>query len=204
MADPITLMAIGATAGAVLTPDDPLKGAVIGGTLGFGGGTVLGPAMAGSAAAGTAAGTTVGAGGIGGAAGGTGLTAATLGGSVPASAGLGIGSGGAAGITAGSMPAAAGMGGTGLLGTAGTGASAASPFAMAATPTALSAPFSLSGGQIGQLNTASNMMQRGQPQQQQMPAPQVSMSRRQPSQYPTLEEMYKMQMAQAAPRISLI
>jgi hypothetical protein len=62
----------------------------------------------------------------------------------------------------------------------------------------------MSGTQAAQLNAASGMMQRGQPQQQQMLAPQVSMSRRQPTQYPTLEEMYKMQMAQAAPRISLI
>jgi hypothetical protein len=202
--DPFTLAAIGAVGGAMMNKDDPLKGALIGGTLGFGGGTALGAMGVGGAAAGTAAGTTVGAGGIGGAAGGTGLTAATLGGSAPVGAGLGIGSGGAAGITAGSMPAAAGMGGTGLLGTAGTGASAASPFAMAATPTALSAPFSLSGSQVGQLNTANNLMGRGQQQQQQMPPPQVAVSRRQPSQYPTLEEMYKMQVAQAAPRFSLI
>jgi hypothetical protein len=65
----------------------------------------------------------------------------------------------------------------------------------------------MSGTQAAQLNMASGMVGRGQPQQQQqpqMPPPQVSMSRRQPSQYPTLEEMYKMQMAHAAPRISLI
>jgi hypothetical protein len=50
MADPVTLAVVGATAGAALNPDDPLKGAVIGGTLGYGGG-----ALAGGAAAGTAA-----------------------------------------------------------------------------------------------------------------------------------------------------
>jgi hypothetical protein len=89
MADPVTLAVVGAVGGAMLNKDDPIKGALIGGTLGFGGGTVLGPAMG---ASGAAAGTTAGAAGIGGA--GSGITATTLGGAVPASAGLGASAGG--------------------------------------------------------------------------------------------------------------
>lgn len=42
MADPATLAVVGATAGAILNPNDPVKGAVIGGTLGYGGGAAFG------------------------------------------------------------------------------------------------------------------------------------------------------------------
>lgn len=45
MADPVTLAVVGATAGAVLNPNDPVKGAVIGGSLGYGGGALAGSAM---------------------------------------------------------------------------------------------------------------------------------------------------------------
>lgn len=41
MADPVTMAIVGATAGAALNPDKPLKGAVIGGTLGYGGGSLM-------------------------------------------------------------------------------------------------------------------------------------------------------------------
>lgn len=64
MADPGTLAAIGAVAGAATNKKDPVKGALIGATLGFGGGTVA-PALMGSGAAGA------GAAGTGAAAGGT-------------------------------------------------------------------------------------------------------------------------------------
>lgn len=49
MADPITLAAIGAAAGAATNKKDPVKGALIGATLGFGGGAVA-PSLLGSAA----------------------------------------------------------------------------------------------------------------------------------------------------------
>jgi hypothetical protein len=178
MADPITLMAVGAVGGAMLNPNDPIKGALIGGTAGFTGGSALG-AM--GAAGSTAAGTTVGAGGIGGAAGGTGLTAATLGGAAPASAGLGTASGGLGltatanpaaasfgGMLGSATPAAAGMGGgAGLLGTA-TGSMAA-PFAAASTPAMLSAPMTLGGTPSQQLSIANQMLGRNQQAQQRMP-----------------------------------
>jgi hypothetical protein len=40
--DPFTMMAVGATAGAILNPNDPVKGAVMGGAMGYGGGSALG------------------------------------------------------------------------------------------------------------------------------------------------------------------
>lgn len=52
MADPLTMAALGAGAGAMLSPDDPLKGAALGGI----GGAVAGPAM-GAAGVGAGAGT---------------------------------------------------------------------------------------------------------------------------------------------------
>jgi pilus assembly protein FimV len=54
MADPVTLAMVGAAAGAALKPNDPLKGAMLGATVGFTGGTALGVGAAGTAAAGTA------------------------------------------------------------------------------------------------------------------------------------------------------
>lgn len=49
MADPVTMAVVGATAGAAMSPKDPLKGALLGAAGGYGGGAALG-AM-GSAAA---------------------------------------------------------------------------------------------------------------------------------------------------------
>ena len=57
MADPVTLAAIGAVAGAATNKKDPVKGALIGATLGFGGGTVA-PALMGGGAAGAGAAST--------------------------------------------------------------------------------------------------------------------------------------------------
>jgi hypothetical protein len=160
MADPITLAVVGAGVGAMMNPNDPIKGAVIGGAAGFTGGSALGAGAAGA----TTAGTTVGAGGIGGAAGGTGLTATTIGGAAPASAGLGVASGGT-GFTASAFPSAAGMGGgTGLLGTAGTGAAASAPFATAAgAPTMLRTNMlgNMLGSQNNQLSIAQKLVERG-------------------------------------------
>ena len=67
MADPVTLAAIGAVAGAATNKKDPVKGALIGATLGFGGGSVAPALMGGTAAGAGAAGTA----GTGAAAGGT-------------------------------------------------------------------------------------------------------------------------------------
>jgi hypothetical protein len=52
MADPITLGAIGAIGGAVLKPNNPLQGALLGATAGFTGGTALGVGGATTAAGG--------------------------------------------------------------------------------------------------------------------------------------------------------
>lgn len=77
MADPVTLAAIGAVAGAATNKKDPIKGALLGAGLGFGGGTIA-PALLGTgAAAGGAAGA--------GAAGAAGTAAAA-----PAAAGTGF------------------------------------------------------------------------------------------------------------------
>lgn len=46
MADPVTLAITGATIGAAANKDDPLKGAIIGATAGYTGGTFLAPAAA--------------------------------------------------------------------------------------------------------------------------------------------------------------
>lgn len=73
---PIALAVMGAGVGAITNPDDPLKGAILGGAAGFAGGTALGAAGAGAA---------------GGAAGGTGLTAATAGQSATMGLGQGMG-----------------------------------------------------------------------------------------------------------------
>ena len=54
MADPVTLAAIGAVAGAATNKKDPVKGALIGATLGFGGGSVA-PALMGGTAGGAGA-----------------------------------------------------------------------------------------------------------------------------------------------------
>lgn len=112
MADPVTLAMVGAAAGAALKPKDPLKGAMLGATVGFTGGTALG---AGAAASGTAAT------GLG--AGGTALPGVM--GAVPtmgtagAAGATGIGSGGAA------IPGIMGTGSSGVAGsTLGSGFSA--------------------------------------------------------------------------------
>lgn len=60
MADPVTLAMVGAAAGAAMKPKDPLRGAMLGATVGFTGGTALGAGAAGSAAAGTTAAGTAG------------------------------------------------------------------------------------------------------------------------------------------------
>jgi hypothetical protein len=61
MADPVTLAMIGATAGAVTNKKDPLKGALLGATLGYGGGA-LAPSLLGTGA--TAASGAAGAAGV--------------------------------------------------------------------------------------------------------------------------------------------
>lgn len=150
MADPFTLAAIGATAGAVLTPKDPLKGALIGGTAGFTGGTMLAPA-AGATVAGTAA-----TGGAAAAAPVAGSAAApfvptVLGGATPTIAStLPANLGSAGSVAAGGFGNTVGT--TGLLG--GGGAAAASSSGMT--------PFQ-------QLYVANQLIGRGQQSSQPMP-----------------------------------
>jgi len=71
MADPATIAMIGAAAGAVTNKKDPLKGALLGATLGYGGGA-LAPSLLGTGAG------AAGAAGTAGAAGGTFIPAAAL------------------------------------------------------------------------------------------------------------------------------
>jgi hypothetical protein len=54
MADPVTLAMVGAAAGAAMKPRDPLRGAMLGATVGYTGGTALG--VGGAASGATAAG----------------------------------------------------------------------------------------------------------------------------------------------------
>jgi hypothetical protein len=187
----------------MMNKNDPLKGAVIGGTLGFGGGTLLGPAL-GATAPGIAG---AGAAGTGAATGVSSLSNAAYG-ALP-----GITPGGAqAAALAAQTGQAAGPGAFGLQGLLSTGASAAkaqgiSPMTASLFDFGAKASLPASQSQISQLNMAGKMIGGNQQPQQQaqiMPAPAMPISRRQPTQYPTLDEMYKMQMAQAAPRFSLI
>lgn len=58
MADPVTMAVVGATAGAALNKDDPLKGALLGAAGGYGGGALLGTSAIGGTAATAGAGLT--------------------------------------------------------------------------------------------------------------------------------------------------
>ena len=102
--DPITIAIVGASAGAMLTPKDPLKGAMLGAAAGFGGGALLGAGAVGAGAAGAGAA-------------GAGIAAAPLGSLA--------GAGSAAGTYAAAAPAAA----PGLLSSLGGMASGAGTFA---------------------------------------------------------------------------
>lgn len=122
--DPISLAIIGGVGGAIINKDDPIKGALMGAGLGFGGASLLGAAGAGATA------------GASGAL-GSGLSAggATLGGSAAGSAaagslGSGLTAGGATlgGSSLGGMTAAGGaLEGALGSGLTATGAGAAAP-----------------------------------------------------------------------------
>ena len=51
MADPMTIGMIGAGVGAMMDKDSPMRGAVLGGAMGYGGGAMMGVGAGGSAAA---------------------------------------------------------------------------------------------------------------------------------------------------------
>lgn len=113
MADPVTMAVVGGTAGALLSPKDPLKGALLGAAGGYGGGALLGSLGATGTAAGTAAASgTAGAASMPGVAsltaGGTSLGGgvATSGLAAPAMTGLGLAPAGA-GLSAGTASLAA-------------------------------------------------------------------------------------------------
>lgn len=155
MADPMTLALVGAGVGAAMSPNDPIKGAILGGVGGFTGGT----ALAGSAGAAGAAGAAGGAGSAGAAAAGgaaaavptgTGLYAST----VPGLAAAGPGSQ-AAMLAAQTAPmGAAGLTATGASATyAGAGGPLASGFWNAANQVAM-------GGQTQQGMNALRMAQQ--------------------------------------------
>jgi hypothetical protein len=104
MGAPLLIPAIGAAAGALMKPSNPLQGALLGAAAGYTGGTALGLTGATTAAGGTglaAGGTALGGGlgsagaakAVGGTLGSTGLTAGT-------GTGLGLGTGTTAGLSA--------------------------------------------------------------------------------------------------------
>lgn len=154
--DPISLAVIGAATGAIASPRDPLKGALLGGAAGFTGGSLLAApsAAAVSGAAGVAAPSAVMGGGTGLVAPAS-MTASGLG-LAPAAAGMG----GGTGLVASTAPTVAGMGAQGI-----------TAFGPAATTAA--------GGITA--NQALNMGMRGMnmlsQQQQQTPTPSPSMFR---------------------------
>lgn len=155
MADPVTMAVVGATAGAALNKDDPLKGALLGAAGGFGGGAALG-ALGGGAAAGAAGAAGASTAGTASLMAGGGALAPGLGASMGAGgATLGTGVGLAAPTMAGIglAPAAAGMtaGTAGL--TAGSSLLAPSLGASAAAPTMLDKV----GGWMSQNPTLTNM-----------------------------------------------
>lgn len=192
MGDPITMAVIGGGIGAMMSPRDPLKGAMLGAVGGYGGGAMLGAASSAATTAGSAGltagggalaptlGSTVGAGGtaIGGT---TGLTAPAFTGFglTPASTGMAAGQ---ASLTA---PTAAGLG--------------ISPAAPSFAATLNQVP-GVIGDYVKQnpmqsLNMANSLL--GEQQQQPMPQPQLmrgSPSQIAQTQYPGLN----------MPRISLI
>jgi hypothetical protein len=103
MADPVTLAMLGAAAGAAMKPKDPLKGAMLGATVGYTGGTALG---VGAPAAASGSGLAMGSGGVTGLTSGTG--AAINAGANTANAGLySLGTGTTAGLSA--APASASL-----------------------------------------------------------------------------------------------
>lgn len=167
-------MAIGAIGGALANKENPLKGALLGGTIGaFTGGAGGAAAGAGAgAASGAGAGLLggAGAGAAGGAASGIGAGAAAGGLGLTSGAGAGLAAmGGGTGLTMGAAPGLAAMGGGSGL-TAGTGALTASS---AAAPS-MASVFG-SGGNFDNVSKAMQlagaMSPQGQEQQAQAVAP---------------------------------
>jgi hypothetical protein len=106
MADPITMAVVGGSVGAMMSPKDPLKGALLGAAGGYGGGALMGAGGLGAAGAGTAS-TAAGAGSglMPGAVGGFGQAVPALGANAVPAAGIFSGGGtsalgGMTGITA--------------------------------------------------------------------------------------------------------
>jgi hypothetical protein len=129
---PFLPMIIGAVAGAALKPNDPLRGAMLGATIGFTGGTALGIGAGTTAAAGS--GLTGSGVALGGTGTGTALTANTVGG-VAGSTGLGTGSATALNAGTGGLSASGAVNaGTNLYGLGGTTAG------LSAVPYAAPAP----------------------------------------------------------------
>lgn len=153
MADPITLAVTGAVAGAMLNKSDPLKGALIGGTLGYGGGLLSAGSVAKAALPGVAGATPA----------GTSLYAS----GVP-----GLTSAGPASQAAMLASQTGGFGPAGLAATASsaTSAGAGGPMAAGFWNAANKAMLPSTQTQLGQLNMARGLMSGGQqPRQQAMP-----------------------------------
>jgi hypothetical protein len=214
MADPVTLATIGAVGGAMLNRDDPIKGALIGGTLGYGGGTVLGPAMGASGSAAPIVNATYGAGATPIA----NLTAqsagsAAINSAIPSAFGNAVNA--AAGPAANTVPLGSfgnvgmttqGFGntmGTSLSPTSVAGLAQTTPPVNLANSAALGGPSALGGSRGEQAMIANSLLRRQDQQQVRAPQP-MPIQRGQAMKYPTLDELYKMQMAQAAPRFSLL
>lgn len=150
MADPVTLAMMGAAAGAVTNKKDPLKGALIGATLGYGGGA-LAPSLLGTGA--TAASGAAGAAGVT-----SGLPAAT-GGLLGSSAPL---------MSGGASPVASALSAQGIAGAPLMSTMPAAPSMMSrlATPQTLMAGAQLAGAMSPQQQRAQPLPLRpGQPSQ---------------------------------------
>lgn len=163
MAEPMTLAMLGAAAGAATNKKDPLKGALLGATLGYGGGA-LAPSLLGTGA--TAASGAAGAAGVT-----SGLPAAT-GGLLGSSAPL---------MSGGASPVASALSAQGIAGAPLMSTMPAAPSVMSrlATPQALMAGAQLAGAMSPQQQRAQPLPLRpGQPSQVVMQdIPQIMMSR---------------------------
>lgn len=144
MADPITLAVVGAGVGAMINPNDPIKGAVIGGAAGFTGGTALGAGAAGGAGGAAA-----------GAAGSAGAAAQTYASTIP---GLVSAAPGSQAALLAEQTAVFGVPGLTATGSAASGAAGVSPF----TRTAWDAANSLASSSAkNQLSVAQQLASRG-------------------------------------------
>lgn len=195
MADPITLAVVGAGVGAMINPNDPIKGAVIGGAAGFTGGTALG-----------AGGATAGAAGGAGAAGSAGAAAQTYASTIP---GLVSAAPGSQAAMLAQQTSVFGVPGLTATGSAASTAAGISPFTRTAWDAADSLASSSAKTQLSVANQlASRGAQRGPnaPNIQSRPATGMKLPVNQPLNYnaPLLALLQESAMREERPMFSLL